>query len=420
MLFPTRLASFTLLAVSAVSAQSADTPAPDGLAILQQMSEHYAKAGSWYIVATEERTEQTEYSNRWTKTVMVTASSGNRYHYEGHSEFGSALDICDGKTAWSLHPDEHAYTQEPAPATGYQSPKVIEMNEGAAWQAVNLSKQLAGFSKHYSSADRLPDAVLFQDGIAIPSYVVHVSAAQSKGPKSETYSLEETLWIDKTTWAVRKTVAHENTFLGVGSGRIPLVQDTVTTYQTAQFNTAVPEALFQFVPLQDAKLVAKFPDTPGANLTGETAPEVQLVAADGRKVPLSSYRGEPVLLDFWATWCAPCRASLPRLAKLQQEAAPKGLVMLSVDEDEEAKTANDFLAKNHYTWPNTQDDGKIGDAFNKGGIPLVVLIDAQGKIVLYQNGDYGNDDALRKALAGLGPQFAGLETAQQPCQTASR
>jgi hypothetical protein len=111
---------------------------------------------------------------------------------------------------------------------------------------------------------------------------------------------------------------------------------------------------------------------------------------------------------------------MPRLAKLQQEAAPKGLVILSVDMDEEAKTANDFLAKHHYIWPNTQDDGKIGDAFQKGGIPLVVLIDAQGKIVLYQNGDYGNDDALRKVLAGLGPQFAGLETAQQPCQTASR
>ena len=419
MWFPMRLASFTLLAVSTVSAQSADTPAPDGLAILQQMSDRYAKAGSWYIVATEERSSQTEYSRNWAKTVTVAASSGNRYHYEGHSQDGSALHISDGKTAWNLHPEEHTYTEEPASATGYQSPKEIQMNEMAAWSAGNLRKQLADFSRHYSSADRLPDAVLFQDGIAIPSYVVRVTTAQRKGPKSEAYSLEETLWIDKTTWAVRKTVAHENTFLGVGSGRIPLVQDTVTTYQTAQFNTAVPEALFQFVPLQDAKLVAKFPDTPGANLTGETAPEVQLVAADGRKVPLSSYRGEPVLLDFWATWCAPCRASLPRLAKLQQEAAPKGLVMLSVDEDEEAKTANDFLAKNHYTWPNTQDDGKIGDAFNKGGIPLVVLIDAQGKIVLYQNGDYGNDDALRKALAGLGPQFAGLET-EPLCQTASR
>jgi thiol-disulfide isomerase/thioredoxin len=420
MWFPMRLVSFTLLAVSTVSAQSADTPAPDGLAILQQMSDRYAKAGSWYIVATEERSSQTEYSRNWAKTVTVAASSGNRYHYEGHSQDGSALHISDGKTAWNLHPEEHTYTEEPASATGYQSPKEIQMNEMAAWSAGNLRKQLADFSRHYSSADRLPDAVLFQDGIAIPSYVVRVTTAQRKGPKSEAYSLEETLWIDKTTWAVRKTVAHETTFIYAGSAHIPLVQDTVTIYETAQLNTAVPEALFQFAPPQDAKLVAKFSDAMNPDLTGETAPEVQLVAADGKKVPLSSYRGKPVLLDFWATWCAPCRASLPRLAKLQQEAAPKGLVMLSVDEDEEAKTANDFLAKNHYTWPNTQDDGKIGDAFNKGGIPLVVLIDAQGKIVLYQNGDYGNDDALRKALAGLGPQFAGLETAQQPCQTASR
>lgn len=422
MLFPLRfamrLAGLTLLAVSAM-AQSPDTPAPDGLAILQQMSEHYANAGSWYIAATEERTSKTEYSNEWSKTTMVAASSGNRYHYEGHSEYGSALDISDGKTAWRLRPEEHTYTEEPASATGYQPPKVQQMNEGAAWQAWRLCKELVDFSKHYSSADRLPDAVLFQDGIAIPSYVVHVKTAQRKGPKTDTYSLEETLWIDKTTWAARKTVAHENTFIEEGSARIPLVQDTVTTYGTAQLNTAVPEALFQFAPPQDARLVAKFSDTPGANLTGEAAPEVQLVAADGRMVPLSSYRGKPVLLDFWATWCGPCRAGLPRLAKLQQEAAPKGLVMLSVDMDEEAKTATDFLSQHHYTWPNTHDDGKIGDAFNRGGIPLTVLIDAQGKIVLYQNGDYGNDDALRKVLAGLGPQFTGLDT-EPPCQTASR
>ena len=128
--FPVRLAGFTLLAVSAM-AQSADTPAPDGLAILQQMSDHYAKAGSWYIVASEERTSQTEYSRDWAEAIMVTASSGNRYHYEGHSRDGSALHISDGKTAWSLHPDEHAYTEEPASATGYQSPNLIQMNEMA-------------------------------------------------------------------------------------------------------------------------------------------------------------------------------------------------------------------------------------------------------------------------------------------------
>ena len=131
-------------------------------------------------------------------------------------------------------------------------------------------------------------------------------------------------------------------------------------------------------------------------------------------------RGKPVLLDFWATWCAPCVTSLPKLAELEREAAPKGLVMLSIDEDEEAKTAADFLTKNQYAWPNTHDDGKIFDAFNKPGIPLVVWIDGSGKIAFYEVG--GDDARLRKALAGLAPEYASLATAQkpQPCETASK
>ena len=94
--------------------------------------------------------------------------------------------------------------------------------------------------------------------------------------------------------------------------------------------------------------------------------------------------------------------------------------MLSVDEDEDAKTAADFLAKNHYSWPNTHDDGKIGDAFKKTGIPLTVLIDGQGKIAFYKARE--DDIALRNALAGLGAEYASLATAPkpQPCQIASK
>lgn len=131
-------------------------------------------------------------------------------------------------------------------------------------------------------------------------------------------------------------------------------------------------------------------------------------------------RSRPVLLDFWATWCAPCTESMPKLAELEKEAAPKGLVLLSVDEDEDATTATEYLAKHHYTWPNTQDDGKIGDAFSKMEIPLVVLIDSQGKIVFYKTG--ADDAEIRKAVAGLGPQFTFLASTEkpQPCQIVSR
>lgn len=415
-----RLALCALLIATPLLAQSSSS-AQDGLTILQQMSEHYAAAGSWYITASEEETSQNEYSRGWTKTVMIGAVSGNKYHYEGHSQFGSALHISNGKTAWDVRPEERAYTQETAPADGYQHPKGWMTNEMSAQRAVDLKKQFADFAKHYNSATRLPDEVLVQNGIKVPCYVVKVSTAQRKGSNPPGYSLDETLWIDKAAWTVRKKVGHSNTFLYSGTARIPLVQDTVTTYETVELNSPAPDALFHFDPPTDAKLVAKFDDSMfGPDMTGDTAPDVQLVGVDGRKVALSSYRGKPVLLDFWATWCKPCMATIPKLAEIDRDAAPKGLVTLSVDEDEDEKTATDFLTEHKYTWPNTHDDGKIGDAFKKLGIPLFVLIDAQGKIVFYKMAD--NDTELRKAVAGLGTQFASLAPVQkpQPCETASK
>ena len=419
-MYPARLALLALLATYPLSAQGNDSHSSVGLNILQQMSDHYATAGSWYIQATEERANRTEYSHGWEKTVIIAATSGNKYHYEGRSQFGSALHISDGETAWDVHSEEHAYTQESAPANGYQPPKGWLTNEQSAQQAVRLRKEFADFSKHYASATRLSDEVISMNGIEVACYVVHVTAAQRKGPKSG-FSRDETLWIEKTTWTVKKTVSHDDTFLYSGSARIPLVEDTVTTYEPAQLNSPLPEALFHFEPPADAKLVAKFSDgMMGPDLTGEAAPDVQLVGADGKRTPLSSYRGKPVLLDFWATWCAPCVASMPNLAELDHDAAPKGLVTLSVDEDEDEKTATDFLVDHHYTWPNTHDDGKIGDAFKKLGIPLFVLIDAQGKIAFYKSGE--DESELRKIVAAQGPQFASLAPAQksQPCKTASR
>ena len=406
-MYPLRLALFALVIAPFLSAQGSVTQSSDGMALLQRMSDHYAGASSWYIEATSERTSATEYNRSWTKTVLISAVSGNKYHYEGHSEGGSAFHISDGKTAWDLHPEERAYTREPAPANGYHPPKEWQLNEQGAFEAVNLRKELAEYSGHYNSASRLPDEEIFQDGIEVPCYVVQVKTEQRKGPKSVGVSLDETLWIDKAAWTVRERVGHENSFFYSGGAHIPLVQDVVTIYGKAELNSAVPEVLFHFEPPADAKLVAKFGDNMlGAGLTDEAAPDIQLVAADGRQVPLSSYRGKPVLLDFWATWCGPCIASMPQLAMLDQEAAPKGLVVLLVDEDEDVKTATDFLANHHYEWPNTQDDGKIGDAFEKMAIPLYVLMDANGKIVFYKSGE--DDDGLRKAIAALGPEFASL------------
>ena len=413
-----RSALIVFFSVGLLAAQNSSAD-PDGLSLLQQMSQHYAGAKSWYLEATREETQIQEYSRNWSKTIMLAAVSGDKYHYEGRASMGSAIHISDGKTEWTLHSEEQTYTQQ---AGSTSEKKLWGPDEMAVMQAEQLRETLAGFADHYTGAARLPDETLSVGGAEILCYVVRVTPEQRKGPRSERNSREETLWIDKATLTVKKIVEHTKGRFYVGNAPVSYTGEAITTYTTAQLNTPVPDSLFQFVPPADAKLVPTFgPMNFGLSaMAGQPAPDVQLVGPGSKRVPLSSYRGKPVLIDFWATWCAPCVKGLPGLAKLAQEAAPKGLVLLTVDEDQEEKTATNFLAKNHFTWPNTHDDGKLSDAFRVNGFPVAVLINAEGKIVFDRS--YGDEATVREAVAGLGPEFASLAPApkSQPCQIAAK
>jgi len=110
-----------------------------------------------------------------------------------------------------------------------------------------------------------------------------------------------------------------------------------------------------------------------------------------------------VLLDFWATWCGPCVESMPSVVRLYREAAKYGLILLSIDEDDDAKKAADFLSRNKESWANFHDDGEIVRLFPNEGIPHFVLIDAAGKVVFSKS--RFDEPALRAAIAGLGPEF---------------
>ena len=120
-------------------------------------------------------------------------------------------------------------------------------------------------------------------------------------------------------------------------------------------------------------------------------------------ISLSDYQGKVVLLDFWATWCPPCRAALPHTQELSESADVKNgkLVVLAINVGEPEKTVRDFLRENGYTLPVLLDTSNtLSGKFNVEGIPNFVILDETGKQVYQQAGmdEHGLTAALKKAL----------------------
>jgi peroxiredoxin len=105
-----------------------------------------------------------------------------------------------------------------------------------------------------------------------------------------------------------------------------------------------------------------------------------LSGLDGKTYALDALRGKIVLVNFWATWCPPCRKEMPDMEKLYQRFASKGLIVLAVS-DEKRETVEEFLKKQNYTFPVLLDpDRKVNTSFSVEGIPKSFLFDRQGKL----------------------------------------
>jgi len=114
------------------------------------------------------------------------------------------------------------------------------------------------------------------------------------------------------------------------------------------------------------------------------------VAAD---LDLSTYKGKVVYLDFWASWCNPCRQSFPWMNELQQRYAANGLVVLAVNVDHNRGDAEDFLRNYDPSFKVLFDPaGSIAQQFNLKDMPTSVLIGRDGKIHFVHNGFYPDQE----------------------------
>ena len=121
------------------------------------------------------------------------------------------------------------------------------------------------------------------------------------------------------------------------------------------------------------------------------APNVTFQAADGSSVRLSEYKGRVVLIDFWASWCAPCKTSFPALDALYRAYESRGLQVLAVNLDERRRDADAFLRDHSHSMPVVFDlRGEAPKAFGVQGMPTSFVIDRTGAIRFTHTGYSAN------------------------------
>jgi thiol-disulfide isomerase/thioredoxin len=144
---------------------------------------------------------------------------------------------------------------------------------------------------------------------------------------------------------------------------------------------------------------ANAPANSGKSAQPQTAPDFTLKSIDGQPVTLSSFRGKVVLLDFWATWCTPCRSEIPRFIEWQQKYRDKGFVVLGVSMDDSSKDAANYAREMKMTYPVVMATSDVADSYGGVlGLPVNLLISRDGRII---SKDVGATDlnALEKQIA---------------------
>jgi peroxiredoxin len=118
-----------------------------------------------------------------------------------------------------------------------------------------------------------------------------------------------------------------------------------------------------------------------SNLAGQPAPDFALKSASGENLRLSEYRGDVVMINFWATWCGPCRQEMPLLDELYSRYQRVGFNLLGVNIDDDTGRAMKMIDELGVTFPVLFDSRKeVSKLYDVGAMPVTVLVDRDGKV----------------------------------------
>ncbi|UZR93195.1 redoxin domain-containing protein [Chondrinema litorale] len=204
---------------------------------------------------------------------------------------------------------------------------------------------------------------------------------------------------------VKNAVAEIKGFIEKADGSIvsifPATQLNID--EDSEYLTALSNKLFEKYPEEQMVIdLKKKIDAVKNTAIGEVAPDIELQSPEGKDISLSSLRGKYVLIDFWASWCGPCRQENPNVVRVYNKFKDKGFEIYGVSLDRDKNAWNKAIEKDGLTWLHVSDlnfwNSEVVPLYNIEGIPMTVLLDKDGKIIAKNLRGKALEDKLTELL----------------------
>jgi peroxiredoxin/outer membrane lipoprotein-sorting protein len=328
--------------------------------------------------------------------VRVAYQAPKRFRMMVESPLGGrSLLVCDGKYVWTFQPDAGEFTRQTLDPKDDPTAAPDSSYDVREQTRATILGQLMPWD--VPGATFVRRVMLDANGKDVPCVVLELPPASGGGLESMTI----TRWMDEKLHVLRREERRGRQ--AVPGGFVDI--EITTVFDSLKVDEALDPALFVFQAPTTAREVERL-RRPSQGVTqspwiGKPAPDFTLSDLKGIPWTLSSLKGRVVLLDFWATWCGPCKIELPHIQALYEEHRDDGLVVLGISNEPEAKVRR-FLESSRYTFPSLVDDeAEVAQQYGITSIPTIMIVDRQGNVVEHFIGAQPKE-SLQKALAALG------------------
>lgn len=377
----------------------------ESLNVLQQVEDQYRSLESFRLGA-RITTDLDGGRRKQTIDIPLTyaVSRPDKMRLEVRHERAPITMISDGSVTWTYNPSSDQYSRTEASAFQDVSDSGDGLNATDRQffeLAQSLTQPYAKITDQLKSARILKsESLIFQNDSA-DTFVIEATYKEGDQQMPSEASVSPTLyWVSKDQHLVLKQLDSYTLPAKKSEDSVQVTETTVI--HSFEQNPTFSSSTFNFDTPGDAERVneVSLGGRSGSSMEGREAPSFTLTNLAGKEVSLQDYRGNIVMLDFWATWCAPCRRAHPDIQELYEEYKEDGVVVLGIN-NEGRNTARQYMQKHDYSFPTLLDTtDATAREYGVNAMPYYFVIDRDGKISSEIVGYHPKSDmleALKKA-----------------------